>query len=344
MAPMGLFSAARDAGFDLRWREMAAMPRVRGGNVLVKVSASSINPIDVKRAAGYGARVLRLKGAAGMPRVLGNDVVGVVQEVGAGVSEFAPGQRVWGVMDTGPVGAHASHVVLPAAQLLPAPESISDELLAALPYTFCTMWRSLRSAGIHPGNAKARRVLVHGASGGLGLLALQVLAGWGAHTTAVCSAPMMALCRSNGASDTFDRSHHAVQDLPSTFDVILNFATWNDELVLADKLAPQALGMASTTHPLLGTLDRLGLLRGVPQLLKERGALRQVVQRRSPHAAYQWTIFRPDAEALAALGALAMQRKVHLPIGITCPIDNAIPAFAHVAQQGRGRAVLTFPR
>ena len=78
---------------EVRTREA---PRPKAGQVLVRVKATAVNPIDAKRAAGYGRRLLGLKGAATFPLVLGNDLAGVVEAVGTGVSRFAPGQRVFG--------------------------------------------------------------------------------------------------------------------------------------------------------------------------------------------------------------------------------------------------------
>lgn len=94
------------------------VPRVAAEQVLVRVGATSVNPIDIKRAGGYGRRLLGLKGAASFPLVLGNDVAGTVEAVGAGVSRFAPGQRVFGLLATGKNGgAHATYVIVPQEQL-----------------------------------------------------------------------------------------------------------------------------------------------------------------------------------------------------------------------------------
>jgi NADPH:quinone reductase-like Zn-dependent oxidoreductase len=144
----------------------------RRGQVLVRTLATSVNPIDVKRSAGYGRRLLGLKGAARFPLVLGNDVAGVVQAVGSGVTSWKAGDRVFGLVPTGLQGAHASHALVDAALLRASPTHCPPEALAALPYTFTTLWLALESIGLHQGNAQGKEVLVHGASGGLGQLAL----------------------------------------------------------------------------------------------------------------------------------------------------------------------------
>src|SRR4030095_4392632 len=117
------------------------IPRPGPGQVLVRVEATSVNPIDVKRAAGYGRRLLGLKGAATLPVVLGNDIAGCVQEVGPDVSRFSRDQAVFGLVGTGRApGAHASHVLVPQEQLVAAPASAPPTSLAVLPYSFTTMW------------------------------------------------------------------------------------------------------------------------------------------------------------------------------------------------------------
>ena len=150
----------------------------RPGEVLLRVEATSVNPIDVKRAGGYGRRLLGLKGAASFPLVLGNDVAGVVEAIGPSVSRFAPGQRVFGLVATGrDGGAHASHVVVPQDQLVAAPDMAEPVALAVLPYSFTTMWLAVRSTGLSASNAAAARVLVLGACGGLGQLGQNRLVG-----------------------------------------------------------------------------------------------------------------------------------------------------------------------
>ena len=139
----------------------SAMPEPRRGQVLVRVEATSVNPIDAKRAGGYGQRLLGLKGAGRFPLVLGNDLAGRVEAVGPGAAKFAPGQRVFGLVGTGKGGgAHASHVVVPESLLAAAPKDVDAAALAVLPYSFTTMWLAVRSTQLTPANAAGKRVLV----------------------------------------------------------------------------------------------------------------------------------------------------------------------------------------
>ena len=317
-------------------------PRPGKGEVLVRVGASSVNPIDAKRAAGYGRRLLGVKGAADFPCVLGNDVAGFVEALGPGAEDFGLGDRVFGLVATGARGgAHTSHVVLPQRQLLRAPAGIELEALAVIPYCFTTMFLAVRSTGLAPSNAPGRRVLVNGASGGLGQLALQMLAGWQSHVTAVCSDRHHATCLALGAQEviTRGRSGH-IEVLPAEFDVVLNFGDWSDDHALATRLAPRALGHATTVHPLMANFDNEGWMNGLRSSLRQWRAMRAVVRGRSPRAAYVWTTFKPDRQALDALGAHLQRRRCSLPTGITCSLEDAAEAFEHVSGGRPGRAVL----
>jgi reticulon-4-interacting protein 1, mitochondrial len=317
------------------------LPRPEAGQVRVRVAATSVNPIDAKRAAGYGLRLLGLKGAASFPLVLGNDVAGTVEAVGAGVSRFAPGQRVFGLLATGKNGgAHAKCVIVPQEQLARAPEDVDFRALAVLPYSFTTMWLAVRSTGLTANNASRVRVLVNGASGGLGGLALQMLHKWGCEVTAICGRGKAGECVALGAVDARERGPTIIASLPSNFDAVLNFGSWDDDFSLASRLRRDALGHATTVHPLLENFDRYGWFRGALISRRQWKAGRTAVAERTPGARYDWTLFKPDSEALDVLVAGLRERIFSLPVGTCASFDNAMTVFAHVAAGKSGRAVL----
>lgn len=317
------------------------VPTPGRGDVLVRVEAASVNPIDLKRAGGYGRRLLSLKGAGQFPLVLGNDLAGRVEAVGPGSSNFAPGQRVFGLVGTGRRGgSHASQAVVPQTLLRPAPDDADLVDLAVLPYSFTTMWLAVRSVGLDPSSASGKKVLILGAAGALGRLALQMLSGWRCCITSISSAADAGECRRLGASVAVERGPQAITSLPSDFDVVLNFASWTDEAALASRLGPQALGQATTVHPLLGHFDRLGWVQGARASRRDKRSLEAAVHQRAPAARYAWTLFKPEPEALDALVAGLRARQLSLPVGPCVGFDQADVAFAHVAEDRRGRAVL----
>jgi NADPH:quinone reductase-like Zn-dependent oxidoreductase len=323
----------------LQVRERSA-PRPGRGEVLVRLEATSVNPIDAKRAAGYGRRLFALKGAGRFPIVLGNDLVGRIEAVGPNVPEFTAGQRVFGLVAPGKAGAHASLVTVPRTLLQPAADDTDAAALAVLPYSFTTMWLAVRSIGLAPSNASGRKVLIHGAAGALGRLALQWLSGWGCHITAICGPGTGDECRSLGASEVRERGPRVIRSLSADFDAILNFASWDDEVELVSHLKSNALGQATTVHPLLGHFDRLGWLHGALASRRDKRQIQSAVRARAAAGRYAWTIFRPEPQALAALESAVRARRLSLPIGPCVDLDEADLAFAHVAAGRPGRAVL----
>jgi D-arabinose 1-dehydrogenase-like Zn-dependent alcohol dehydrogenase len=317
------------------------VPKAGRGEVLVRVQATSVNPIDVKRAAGYGRRLLGVKGAATFPLVLGNDVAGHVEAVGEGADRFVPGARVFGLVGTGKRGgAHASMVVVPQDQLIAAPDHADLQSLAVLPYSFTTMWLAVRATGLNASGGSSARVLVLGACGGLGQLSLQLLRRWGCRVTAICGPGKRDTCLALGAEVVIARGPGRIESLPVDFDVTLNFGSWDDDMLVASRLGPRALGHATTVHPLLANLDRLGWLRGAAASWQASRKMRSIVAARAPKARYQWTVFTPSRDALEDLGAGVRDKKLSLPVGVAVPFAQASVAFQHVADGGDGRAVL----
>jgi NADPH:quinone reductase-like Zn-dependent oxidoreductase len=324
-----------DVGFEVR-----EIPRRKpsDGEIEVAVAAASVNPIDVRRAQGYGRRLLSLVGAGRLPMVLGNDFAGTVTALGGNVDTFRIGDSVYGVKPPSAAGTHASHVLVKAAYVLPVPAGQDLQALAALPYSFVTMWLAVRGAALTRQNAGGKRVLVHGAAGGLGTLALQMLSGWGAKVTAVARSPDFAACRQAGAAEVSDGSVKSFASLARAFDATLNFAAWEDDLALLGCLRDGALGHATTVHPLLANFDEFGWLRGALHTFADKKRHRAGLPKGTRR--YAWTIFKPEATALQELRQLVEQRRVGLPIGLGTPLAGAALAFDHVRSRRRGRALI----
>jgi NADPH:quinone reductase-like Zn-dependent oxidoreductase len=319
-----------------------AQGRLGRESVRIRVEATSINPIDVKRAKGYGQRLLAFKGAGRFPLVLGNDVVGVITEVGRDVKRFARGDRVVGVKPPSRQGTHAEAVDVSADHVLFASMDASAESLAVLPYSFITMWLALQQAGIVAPFQKGMRVLVHGGSGALGLLAVQVLSEAGAIVTATGGGERLQQMRDVGAAKVIDRAALSWKALRHSFDATLNFASWEDEKSLLACLRPTALGHATTVHPLLGNADQFGVLRGLWRSWRAYRLMRSELPKGCKH--YGWTTFRPDASALQVLAGWLSRpssQQLWLPVGLVTPMNQPGPAFEHVASRSPGRTVLS---
>ncbi|MBO8164374.1 MAG: zinc-dependent alcohol dehydrogenase family protein [Brevibacillus sp.] len=169
-------------------------PRVIPGHVLIRVAATSVNPVDTKIRKGVLAGI-----APELPAVLHGDVAGVVEEVGEGVTAFQPGDEVYacagGVKGTG--GALADYMLADARLVAHKPRGLTMQEAAALPLVTITAWEGLfERAKVSPGE----HVLVHGAAGGVGHVALQ-LAKWAGATVSVTGSTeeKLAVARDMGA-------------------------------------------------------------------------------------------------------------------------------------------------
>jgi D-arabinose 1-dehydrogenase-like Zn-dependent alcohol dehydrogenase len=318
------------------------LPEPAAHEVQVRLIAASVNPIDAKRATGYGQRLLSLKKAGTFPLVLGNDLVGDIVAVGAQVQGLAVGQRVIGLRPThGHGGTHASGFNLDAALLRPLPPGCDPVATSTLPYSYTTARLALAGAGLNPAQAAGLQVMVHGASGALGQLAVRTLHAWGVEVTAICRGEHAPLCLSLGATSVVDRDQAGWRDVSARFDATLNFASWDDERWLLQRLKHGALGHASTVHPLLGHFDHFGWWRGAGQAWRAYRSHRALAQQvAGPACRYAWTVFRPDAQYLDALLSELQQVPWALPLGLQVPLAQGQRAFEHVLAGRTGRAVL----
>ncbi|MDG4763430.1 NAD(P)-dependent alcohol dehydrogenase [Solwaraspora sp. WMMD406] len=174
-------------------------PSIKDKDLLVRVRAASVNYADMVLMTGqpYAARL-----AFGLSRpkttIRGRDVAGDVVAVGAAVSGFAPGDEVYAEIET---GSFAEYAAVPAARAWHKPTTVSFTQAATVPVAGVTAWQGLRDHGrVQPG----QRVLINGASGGVGTFAVQIAKALGAQVTAVCSTRNVELVRSLGADDVID--------------------------------------------------------------------------------------------------------------------------------------------
>jgi NADPH:quinone reductase-like Zn-dependent oxidoreductase len=192
------------------------------GEVLVRVHATSVNPYDWHHMRGepYVARLMPGTLALRSPklRILGCDVAGQVEAVGPGVTGFRPGDDVFALIQQ---GGFAEYVSVPAAQLAPKPANLTYEQAAAVPMAAITALGALRGFGrLESG----QRVLINGASGGVGTFAVQLARAFGARVTGVCSPRNADLVRSIGADDVIDYTTADFTRRGERYDLIVDIA------------------------------------------------------------------------------------------------------------------------
>jgi len=182
-----------------------AKPVPRPGEVLVRIKASGVNPLDLKIQAGQAAHARQ-----SLPAVLGIDLAGIVEEPGPGVSGFSRGDAVFGM--TGGVGglqgSLAEYAAVDADLLARQPTGLSMREAAALPLIFITAWEGLVDRA-HV--AAGQKVLIHGGAGGVGHVAIQIARAFGAEVFATGSAKSLALIGQFGAT-AIDYQKETVMD------------------------------------------------------------------------------------------------------------------------------------
>lgn len=223
------------------------------GQVRIRVLATAVTAGDWRLRSGElppGFGLLRgpVLGFGG-PRqaALGTDAAGVIDAVGAGVTRFAPGDAVVAFPGSA-MGAHAEHLIMPAdGRVAPKPTNLTFEDAVAIPFGAMTAYEFLRRGEVGPG----KRVLVNGASGNVGVFAVQIARHFGAHVTAVCSAANAELVRSLGADEVIDYQTADFAAGEPRFDLILDtagtapYARVKPILVRGGKLVPVLAGFST---------------------------------------------------------------------------------------------------
>ncbi len=192
--------------------EEAPRPAPQDGEILVRVQACGINPVDWKVREGYMKDVW----PAQFPLILGCDVAGTVEQVGANVTEFAAGDAVYALV---PSGGYAEYASFPASIAARKPETLDFVQTASLPVAALTAWQALFD---HAHLEAGQSVLIHAASGGVGHLAVQFAKNKGAHVVATASARNHDFVRSLGADEVLDYNTTKFEDVVHDMDVVFD--------------------------------------------------------------------------------------------------------------------------
>lgn len=288
------------------------------GELLVRVRAAALNARDFLLVRGR----LRLPALPGTPRRLGNDWAGEVLAVGPGVRGVAPGERRFGMIGVLRAGAFAEEIVVRHAESAPMPAGLGFSEAAALPLAALTALQALRDEGaLAPGG----RVLLHGASGGVGVFAIQIAKRLGAHVTTTSSARNLELCRSLGADVTLDYAERDPTTLAERFDVFLD--------VFGNKLF-------SLAQRVLGPRGRY--VQTVPSARNLLDALRTRLSR-GPSA--RVVVVRSRADDLGLLARWVEEGSLRPVIDRVLPLAELPSALAHLGtKRARGKIVLELGR
>lgn len=191
--------------------EDVARPEPKAGEILLRVNAAGVNPIDWKIRSGAGQRM-----GMTLPIRMGGELVGSIAQLGTGVDSFEVGETVFGMVHT---GAFAEYAVVRAADMVRTPSKLDVVQAAALPLAGSTAWQAIfDEAGLCAG----QRLLITNSSGGVGSLAVQFAKARGAHVTAVASARNEAFVRSLGADAFIDYTSQPFEQAANNMDVVFD--------------------------------------------------------------------------------------------------------------------------
>ena len=195
--------------------ENAPRPRPVAGEVLVRIHAAGVNPVDWKVRAGQLKHVI----AYPMPMIPGWDVSGVVEATGPNVTRLKKGDEVYGQPDVVRNGTYAEFTVVPESELALKPTSIDHVHAASVPIAALTAWQGLFDVG---GLRTGQKVLIHGAAGGIGSFAVQLARWKGAHVIGTASGSNQEFLRNLGAELAIDYENARFDDHVCNVDLVLD--------------------------------------------------------------------------------------------------------------------------
>jgi len=284
-------------------------PEPAGGEVLVRVDAVAVNPVDWKIRAGY----MKPFRDYPMPLILGWDFSGVVESTGPDVRDWKKGDEVYARPDIGRDGAYAEYIAVRANEIWRKPKSLDHVPASAIPLAGLTAWQALFDAG---GLQSGQRVLIHAAAGGVGTFAVQLARWKGAYVIGTASARNHDFLRELGADEAIDYQTTRFEDVVRDVDVVLD-------------------SMAGETRARSW------------QVLKKGGVLVSILGPPSPeeaaaHGVRGTSVFvQPNPAQLRELAALADSGKLRVIVEAVLPLAEA--ARAHRMNETlhtRGKIVL----
>ncbi|MFE9661664.1 zinc-binding dehydrogenase [Streptomyces sp. NPDC005955] len=285
------------------------VPEPGPGEVLVRVAGAGVNPGDAILRAGRVPELVTL------PWTPGNDVAGVVERVGAGVTRCAPGDRVYGMTALRRRGAYAEYTAVPADALAPAPANLDLVHAGGLPLVAFTAWQALAVlARVRPGD----RVLVHAAAGGVGHVAVQLAKDLGAHVIGTARAARHALLRELGADELVDYSTTDFRTAVAPVDTVLDLVGGAYGPRSLDVLRPGGLLVGASIDP--GTDEQQAAARGLR---------------------YVWVTAQPSGEVLEGITERVEAGRLRLVVQRTYPLAEAAEAHRAIeSKRTTGKIVL----
>jgi len=313
--------------------ESVILPEPKQNQVLVKVKASSVNPIDLMKREGYGSAIFEKQRRQNFPWILGSDFSGNVVSAGNKVKKFKEGDEVWGCTSSASAGTYAEYVVINQDEVNFKPNNLTFEESASLPYVFLTTWSAIiRWAGLRPKDLIEKKVFIQGGAGGVGTIAIQLFHHWGANISSTCSEGNIKLLKSLGVNEIIDYRRNSFQETLKDYDLVydlLGDSVLDNSIEECCKVLKKDASShyITLTHPFIATMDSKGLFLGIPHALLLRQKLKAAYKPINVH----WSIYRPSLSGLQELTYLAEENIIKPVIDSTYSLSEISKAHEKVA-------------
>ncbi|MGF6174176.1 NADP-dependent oxidoreductase [Ensifer sp. 4252] len=319
----------RYGGPDAAQLREVPRPRPARGEVLVRVHAAGLNPVDYKTREGMLKVVQRYP----LPIVMGSEVAGVVEELGNDVTSFKPGERVFARMPKEAMGGLAEYAVVPETFLAKMPASVDFRTAAGVPLAGLTALQALRDE-LDVGQGS--RIFIPGGAGGVGTFAIQLAKWLGAEVTTTASPRGRALVEELGADVVIDytteRFEDQLRDMDGVFDLLGGETLMKSFSVV--KRGAKVVSIAGMPEPETARKDlgRGVFLRTLFWLASYR--IRAVARKHD--VSYRYLFMHPSGIELAELADLIEAKAIRPVIDRVFPLDDVAEAFAYL-ESGRAK-------
>jgi alcohol dehydrogenase len=310
-----------------------AVPVMGPMDLLVRVQAASVNPVDVKTRAGRLKVLLKYR----FPLVLGNDLSGVVADVGAHVRRFKKGDAIYARLDTDRIGAFAEFALVREGAAALKPTNLTFEEAASLPLVSLTAWQAL----VETGKLAARqRVLIHAGSGGVGSVAIQLARHLGATVFTTVGQRNVALVKRLGADVAIDYRSARFEDVAKDCDVVLDSAGGDTLVRCFECVKPGGVVVSIGGTPSAAFARSWGLNPILVMAIRMMSRKATAAARRH-HARYEYRFVRADGEQLREITRLVESGAIHPLVDKMFPLENVRDALAY-SESGRatGKVVI----
>jgi alcohol dehydrogenase len=303
----------------------------------VRVRAAGLNPVDYKIREGK----LRLINRLHLPLVAGSEMAGEVSQVGPGVTEFAPGDRVFARMDKLTMGAFAEYATVDQHLLARIPEELDFRQAAGMPLAGLTALQALRDL-LNVG--QGGRLCISGGAGGVGTMAIPIAKWFGAEVATTASGPGAELVSRLGADHVVDYKKENAWDVLHDYDYAFDLIGGQDldGAFRIVKPGGRVVSIAGAPEPATARedLDRGPLLAGLFWLASQKIRRKARAQR----VGYRYLLMHPSGADLEFLSRLVREKALGVTVDRVFPLDQIADAFAYLEQgHAKGKVIVEMP-